>query len=340
MKDTPHAASQETLSEALAAFSVDHDHPAPERLAAWIEGAGEDAERRAIDEHLAGCSTCRALVRDVVGGLASIAPSPARVTPHRPPAPRRPERRRWLAIAATSILAVAGWHWLSVDPRLTALGVDPIASSLAERRLAADAARWLDGDPIDGVDLDFGSFTPATVPARAATQPPIPLSPRFEALVGSSVEWRWHASLEATELLVIDHHDELVLRHRIDPAAIRRHGTANAYGPIPEMPALDPETIYAWKVNAETATGEVEASEFVPFRVLPADAASSGAAGDGPLLAAVTAFRTGAHSAALRWLEEVPGPEEDRAALMRVVLERQRLPAPVVADEIERRLGP
>lgn len=105
-----------------------------DRLDAWLHGTLSDADGRALDEHLAACTACRAYVDDVrtlqrearLIGLEG--PSPAawdriagrlaeRTATERPrtdtrPPTARPVRWHWLAVAALLAVIVGGSLWV------------------------------------------------------------------------------------------------------------------------------------------------------------------------------------------------------------------------------------
>jgi len=84
-------------------------HPEAERLAEYADGVLDAESRAEVDQHLADCSDCRAVVMETMAFLEGQPATPAMATPR--VVPFRP--RRWvrgvtvgLAAAATLVLAV------------------------------------------------------------------------------------------------------------------------------------------------------------------------------------------------------------------------------------------
>ncbi|MHC4605349.1 MAG: zf-HC2 domain-containing protein [Planctomycetota bacterium] len=66
------------------------NHPAPEKLAAWVEGRLPEEEARAVREHVAACRTCRVVADTITEIVHSTSPRP---------------RLRWWLVAAGFVLA-------------------------------------------------------------------------------------------------------------------------------------------------------------------------------------------------------------------------------------------
>ena len=92
----------------------------PDLVGAYVLGALEPDERRAAEQHLAGCPVCAAELAAFRGLPALLARVPADEAAAGPVAPspdlydrvaaavRRPARRRWAAAAAVAVVLAAG----------------------------------------------------------------------------------------------------------------------------------------------------------------------------------------------------------------------------------------
>ena len=101
------------------------------KLIEYLDGRAKPAERRAVEEHLAACASCRTraeeyrLLWDALDDLPALSPSPAfdaslRARIAAEPAPRRfwdwlPSPR--LAFATTALIAMS--VWMASVPRIT-----------------------------------------------------------------------------------------------------------------------------------------------------------------------------------------------------------------------------
>jgi anti-sigma factor RsiW len=92
-------------------------------LVEYLDGRARPAERHAVEEHLAGCDSCRSraaefrALSDVLGDLPEISPSPAFDASLRARIAAEPPRRSFwnllpsprLAFAVTALVALAVW---------------------------------------------------------------------------------------------------------------------------------------------------------------------------------------------------------------------------------------
>ena len=82
-------------------------HPDDAFLLSYVEGELGDAERAAVEEHLAGCARCAEDVELARQGAAALRGAPALEGPDGIPMPELPERRRLLTPARRRFVAVA-----------------------------------------------------------------------------------------------------------------------------------------------------------------------------------------------------------------------------------------
>lgn len=177
-----------------------------DRLSAWLDDELDPIGRRAVDEHLAACAECRALLDDLRSIVAAAADYPGRAperdlwagiargireAPVIPLAPRR-AGFGWRALLAASVVMAAvgaGATWLALRPApggapavpvvpATALGVRNAA--LAEEQydravqdleavLAAGRSR-LDTATVRTIEQSLARIDAAIAEARAAIQ--------------------------------------------------------------------------------------------------------------------------------------------------------------------------
>ena len=329
------------------------EHPDADDLAAWLDGRLIGTEGAEIEAHLASCGPCRTLARDVssIDLEASSPTSPLQGSPSRSSSSRSSSSRslpirsvgaRVLAVAALVLLTFCSFRWMTVDERLSELGVGPWSLVTADRGLLGAASDLLDGRP--GTSSAFEVFAPGEQISRGeSTDSAWLLSPRWEALSSNQVVWQWVSTLQPVELWVVDDREQLVLRHEIDPdllrqeAGIQTYGPVLTYGPVPGLGPLDPDRIYAWKLNVRDAEGRLLASDFVPFRRLGPAELDRSEPGDLPaLLAAAAVSEAGAHGDALRRLVDLTGPSPEKKAAVRTLLERRRVPKQFLDEEVAR----
>lgn len=108
-----------------AALAAEETALAPltyEEIEAYVDGAGDEAERLLIEERLARDPAAAAVAADLRGLAAELTAPPARVLEFRPAA-RRPARLGWLAAAAAAVLAVilVGRPETAPDPTVEAV---------------------------------------------------------------------------------------------------------------------------------------------------------------------------------------------------------------------------
>ena len=99
-----------TLRRELARSQQAGQHPDPDVLTAFTEGALSESERKQLMTHLAACANCR----DVLSVAASAAPEPIPDAQHDLSRPLHPPLRTWLPWVATvaSVIIVSSMLWL------------------------------------------------------------------------------------------------------------------------------------------------------------------------------------------------------------------------------------
>jgi anti-sigma factor RsiW len=131
--------------------STEHCAGMEDKLVEYLDGRAKPTERRAVEEHLAGCAGCRARAEefrtlwDVLDDLPVISPPPAFDASLRARIAAEPARRAFwdwlpsprLAFAITALVAMS--VWMSSMPRVTG---DPTAigrvSAEADFRMIRD----------------------------------------------------------------------------------------------------------------------------------------------------------------------------------------------------------
>ncbi len=113
--------------------------PAPEQLAAYVEGGLSEAERMMVEAHLVDCADCR----DIVGSAASMPPMTAAAVPA-PVVPMRRSRGKWIAISGGLLAAAAALlivvRLQRTDPMTELVRAADGGKRSIEARLSADFA--------------------------------------------------------------------------------------------------------------------------------------------------------------------------------------------------------
>jgi anti-sigma factor RsiW len=154
-----------------------------DKLVEYLDGRAKPAERRAVEEHLAGCSACRNRAEDfralwgALDDLPMISPSPAFDASVRARIAAEPVRRGlwgWLpsprlAFALTALVAMSAW--MASTPRFT-INETPMTGVAA----AADFGMIRDLPVLENYDVlstfDALSELPAPLTAPVAGEVP------------------------------------------------------------------------------------------------------------------------------------------------------------------------
>ena len=305
------------------------DHPDAAELAMWLDGVLPEDQAAQVEAHLAGCGECRALTVDV-----SSFQDPTEMEPPSVSFPKRPGVQ-WLAAAALILMTLVAFRGLTVDERLAELGVGPWSRWTVDRDILRSAVGLLDGRP--GSPSPFAGFSAEEPSVRSgAGDPTLLISPRWEALSHDSVVWQWASPFQAVELWVVDDREQLVLRHPIDSITVREEGEARSYGPAPELGTLDPDRLYAWKLNFRDTDGRLIASDFIPFRRLSTAEIENELSSLPPFLAAAALSEIGAHGEALQYLAKAEGSALSLRQAVRTVMQRRRVPEDLLDQEVAR----
>ena len=155
------------------------------KLVEYLDGRAQPAERHAVEEHLAGCASCRLRAEEfralwsALDELPAISPSPAFDASLRARIAAEPARRsfwdwmpsRRLAFAVTALVALS--VWLSSAPRVT---TNPLVASQANRMsqvsAESDFGMIRDLPVLENFDVvsKFDALSELPVPPSASTQ--------------------------------------------------------------------------------------------------------------------------------------------------------------------------
>jgi anti-sigma factor RsiW len=156
------------------------------KLAGYLDGRAQPAERRAVEEHLSACAACRARAEEfgalwsALDDLPEISPSPSFDAALRARIAAEPARRSFwnvmpsprLAFAVTSLVAMS--VWLSSTPRVKVGPTSASDSSPSVQQATAnlDFGMIRDLPVLENYDVisKFDALTELSVPLAAATE--------------------------------------------------------------------------------------------------------------------------------------------------------------------------
>lgn len=345
---TDYDLPDDLLLAALRGTNASEEHLDDATTAALLDSRLQDAERQAVEAHLADCASCRELALEAAAAVAEAGGQELGKVLRPDPALWRRRRQALAAMAAAVVLAVLTLTVFSrlASPALESVGVTAEEIERAPSTLRRDARLAFAGTVAPPAGLPSAALLAADGVLRAAGDPTaaVLLAPRWSAIAHGRPLFQWRAAgpSESSELLLVDEEERLVLTLE---APGRDEGGIHEV----ELPAgveLTPGMVYLWKVNVGTGDG-LGSSGWAPFRVLEVDEAlaleaSLAPAGGDAFLEASTLAAAGLLGAALDALERVPASEEGRritGRLARALLERQSLSRDEVEHELTRRLG-
>ena len=278
-------------------------------LAAWLDGVAEDSRRERIELHLSQCPSCRLLTTETKRVLS---PVETRTTlfPHR-------------MVMAAGLLFVLGLAMTlrlfsgpsAADLQAFSLEAHDLQSLSADYRQTAREA--VEGSWPSPPDLPFLLGEEAVFRSSDARSAPRPLSPRWSSRLSAPVALVWQASSseDATtlyHLMVVDEQENVLQREAVA-------ATGNTWLEFSLTTPLPPGRSFAWKISAETE-GEWLASEWVPFRTLPAEEEAwlvdhLQEASSNPFLEAVAYAEVGMIDAAVSRLSRLPNSQTTEKAI-------------------------
>lgn len=351
----PPDAEMDALDRELAGYfrsreAASATHAEAAALASLAEGRISEAEREALEGHLADCADCRRAVveaRRLASSISEAATTDGRRWLGRP--------WQWTAFAAAFAVLVAATlaFWFRSTPVdrdvdslgdaqevLAAFGLtdDPLQGARAETlRRAANAltGTWPRPDAFAEIEREA-----AAVRGTSNWRQPVIREPRWSVVDAGSMpafRWRLPEGADEQEILLVDEAETLIatLTPPVDSDADLQSLDAAAFS----IPWREGQT-YAWKINARTDEAW-NSSAFVPFHVA-SDSETRALDGelrttDELLLQVVALAAAGRYDRALKRLRYVES--ERREEVARSLLDQLHLPPDDLEAELQRWRG-